>query len=107
MKILNLNVDAAQYVQIIEKGQTELILPITEELQDQYVKITPQEVTMLLYDKIVITSEDKKAEIEVVHTELDYYPDEEGYIQLYEAKNHKLYIADANIVYHLGERNAL
>ncbi len=107
MKILNLSVDHAQFTQIIEKGQTELILPITEELQDQYVKITPQEVTMLLYDKIVIATDQQKAEIEVLHTELDYYPDEEGFIQLYESKKQKLYIADANIVYHLGERKVL
>ncbi len=111
MKVLKYKVDASEYSQIMENGKTELILPILEDNQDKYVTITPKEVTMVLYDIVEISlnegGEIKKAQINVEGVELDYSPDEEGYIQLYEGDKGKLHIQDANIVFILGDRKTI
>ncbi len=111
MKVFKYKVDASEYSQIMENGKTELILPILEENQDKYVTITPKEVTMALYDKVEISftanGVTKTAEIVVEGVELDYSPDEEGFIQLYEGEKGKLHIQDANIVFILGDRKVI
>lgn len=107
MNILQLKVSEAEYKQILEEGQTEFIVPITEETQDRFVTITPHEVTLKLYDKIMITHNKRKLDVQVEYIELDYEPDDEGFIPLYENEKGKICISDANMVYFLGTRKEI
>lgn len=106
MNILTLIVKPQIFEQILKGELKEETRQITPSSQSKYVKVTPREVTIILYDAIRFKSshadEAPQALVKVVNTELDYEPDEEGYIQLYE-DNSRLVIENGAMIYTLGD----
>ena len=106
MNDLTLIVKPEVFKEILDGSKKEEIRQITTSSQIKYLKITPKEVTINLYDAILFKeSHDIDASsvlVKVEKTELDFEPDEEGYIQLIE-ENSRLIIENAAMIYTLGE----
>ncbi|MDO5570559.1 MAG: hypothetical protein Q4F97_03730 [Bacteroidales bacterium] len=107
MEILTLLIKNASFDKIIAGEKKEEKRTITPSTQKKYVKITPNEVTLIMYDAILFKAgheEDApEALVKIDKTELEYEADEDGYIKLYEDDNNNLLIEDAEMVYTLGE----
>lgn len=106
MEILRLQIKASSFYEILSGQRIQEVCAITPANQNKFLTVTPAEVTMRMYDAISFTSGDKENEsemvLEITNTELDFEPDEEGYVPLYE-KDGKLYIEDAKMYYTLGK----
>lgn len=106
MNILRLLVKAKSFERLASGQQKEELREISASTQDKFVVVTESEVTIKLYDAICFCGGNEKNAPEVLikveDTALDFEPDDEGYIQLYE-EDGKLLIAEAEIYYKLGE----
>ena len=80
---------------------------ITPSTQKKFIDVTPTQVTIRIYDAIRFICGNKKDAskvlIKINSTELDYEPDEDGYIQLEEDDSGNLHIIEASMIYSLGD----
>ncbi len=106
MEVLTLLVKAKSFEQIIAGEKKEEARKITPASQAKYIDVTPQEVTIKLYNAIRFMNGNEadapEALVEIVNTELEYVPDEDGYIQLYE-EDGRLLIEEGTMIYTLGK----
>lgn len=107
MEILTLPIKTKLLEQIISGEKKDEIREITPSSQNKYIIITPQEVTIRLYDAIRFVGGNEtnapEALVKIEKIDLEYEPDEEGYIQLEETEEGKLIILEASMVYTLGK----
>lgn len=106
MEILTLLVKPKSFDRILSGEKKEEEREITPSTQNKYILVTPEEVTIKLYDAIRFVSGNDmnapEAIVKVEKTDLEYEPDEDGYIQLEETDEGQLIILDASMVYSLG-----
>lgn len=106
MEILTLLVKAKSFDKILAGEKKEEVREITPSTQNKYITVTPEEVTIKLYDAIRFVagneSDAPEAIVKVEKIDLEYEPDDEGYIQLEEGDGGKLLIQEASMVYTLG-----
>lgn len=107
MEILTLLVKNKAFEKIVAGELKVEIREITASTQNKYVVVTSDEVTIRLYDAIRFVAGNQadapEAIVKIEQIEIEYEPDEEGYIQLYEAENGQLYIEGGEMVYSLGD----
>lgn len=106
MEVLSLLIKTKAFERILSGEKKEETREITPSTQKKYVTITPDEVTIHLYDAIRFIAGNQadapEALVKVDKIEMEYEPDEEGYIQLEETEEGELIILDAEMVYSLG-----
>lgn len=106
MEVLTLLIKTKSFEQIVSGEKKDEIREITPSSQDKYIIVTPEEVTIRLYDAIRFVagnqSDSPEALVKIEKIDLEYEPDEEGYIQLEETEDSKLIILNASMVYSLG-----
>ncbi|MEG1617687.1 MAG: hypothetical protein RR202_08045 [Bacteroidales bacterium] len=106
MEVLKLLIKSKSFEEVISGKRKLEVREITPSTQSKYLIVTPNEVTIKLYDAIRFVAGNEpdapEALVKVEKTELDFEPDEEGYIQLYE-EGKALYIEGGEMYYTLGE----
>lgn len=106
MEVLTLLVKAQSFDQIVAGEKKEEVRQITPASQLKYIDVSSNQVTIKLYDAIRFKNGNEhdapEVLVQVLNSELEYAPDDEGYIQLYE-EDGRLLINDASMIYTLGK----